>query len=144
MFSKACEYAIRATIFIARQSLEDKRSSLIDIAREIGSPVAFTSKILQQLVKANIIFSTRGQTGGFGIKKDILHSRTVAEVVSAIDGDSIYTNCGLGLKGCSGLKPCPVHEKFVTIREELKKTLESTTIEHLANGLKDGLTFLIR
>ncbi|MBK6963509.1 MAG: Rrf2 family transcriptional regulator [Bacteroidales bacterium] len=144
MFSKACEYAIRATIYIARQSQEGLRASLVDISHEIDSPVAFTSKILQQLVKAGIIFSTRGQTGGFFMENSKIESKSVAEIVSAIDGDSIYTHCGLGLKECSGAEPCPVHEKFVEIREKLRSTLETTTISAMASSLKNGLTYLKR
>ncbi|MEQ9438677.1 MAG: Rrf2 family transcriptional regulator [Cyclobacteriaceae bacterium] len=69
MFSKACEYGIRSTIYVARQSLEDKRASQKDISREIDSPVAFTAKILQQLVRNNILSSVMGPTGGFHIEK---------------------------------------------------------------------------
>lgn len=144
MFSKACEYAIRATIYIARQSREGLRASLVDISHEIDSPVAFTSKILQQLVKAGIIFSTRGQTGGFYMEASKIESKSVAEIVSAIDGDAIYTHCGLGLKECSGTEPCPVHKKFVEIRENLRSVLESTTISDMASSLKNGLTYLKR
>ncbi|MBK6345057.1 MAG: Rrf2 family transcriptional regulator [Bacteroidales bacterium] len=144
MFSKACEYAIRATIYIARQSMEGLRASLADISREIDSPIAFTSKILQQLVKAEIIYSTRGQTGGFYIESAMMESITIAGIVTAIDGDAIYTDCGLGLKECSGAEPCPVHEKFAEIRESLKNVLESTNIASLASGLKNGVTCLKR
>ena len=45
MFSKACEYGIRATIYIAMQSKEGNRVSLKDIADQTNSPVAFTAKI---------------------------------------------------------------------------------------------------
>jgi Rrf2 family protein len=144
MFSKACEYAIRATIHIAHQSNEGLRASLIDISKEIDSPVAFTSKILQQLVKAGIIYSTRGQTGGFGMDEKQIQDKTVADIVSVIDGDEIYIRCGLGLKECSGLQPCPVHGKFVDIRENLRMALETTTIQELSTGLKNGVTFLKR
>jgi Rrf2 family iron-sulfur cluster assembly transcriptional regulator len=65
MFSKACEYAIRATIYIALQSQESKRVTLKDIAKEIDSPEAFTAKIMQQLVKRGIVDSLKGPTGGF-------------------------------------------------------------------------------
>lgn len=124
--------------------MEGLRASLVDISKEVDSPLAFTSKILQQLVKAGIIFSTRGQTGGFGIEEKNMKKISIAEIVSAIDGDTIFTNCGLGLKHCSGVQPCPVHDKFVAIREDLRIVLETTTIEDLATGLKDGLTYLKR
>ena len=69
MFSKSCEYGIRATIFIATQSYLNNRTGIKDIAKKIDSPEAFTAKILQILVKANIIHSTKGVGGGFEIPK---------------------------------------------------------------------------
>lgn len=144
MFSKACEYAIRASIYIARQSMTDKRASLVDISQEIASPVSFTSKILQQLVKADIIYSIRGQNGGFGIDAAMRSSNTIANIVTAIDGDAIFIDCGLGLKACSSTQPCPIHLKFIGIRNELKLVLDNTFIEEVASGLKDGETYLKR
>ncbi|MET0760542.1 MAG: transcriptional regulator, partial [Flavobacterium sp.] len=47
MFSKTCEYGIRASIFIASQSYQNNRIGLKDIAKKIDSPEAFTAKILQ-------------------------------------------------------------------------------------------------
>lgn len=46
MFSKTCEYGIRATIHIASKSLLGERVSLRDVTEAINSPVAFTAKIL--------------------------------------------------------------------------------------------------
>ena len=144
MFSKACEYGIKATIYIALQSNLDKRVSLKEIAKEIDSPEAFTAKILQQLAKNNIIESVKGPAGGFEIEKRKMVKISLSQVVSAIDGDSIYKGCGLGLKECSEKKPCPVHDKFKIIRNELKQMLESTNLLELSLGLQEGLTFLRR
>lgn len=144
MFSKACEYGIKATSYIAVQSLDSQRVSLKDIAKSIDSPVAFTAKILQQLSKSNIIHSTYGATGGFEIERSRMNKIKLSQIVLAIDGDAIYKGCGLGLKECSARKPCPVHDKFKVIRDALKGMLESTTVYELALGVKDGLTFLKR
>ena len=70
MFSKACEYAIRATIYIAVQSSQNLRVGLKNISKEIDSPEPFTAKILQQLSKNNIIESIKGPPGGFQIDKN--------------------------------------------------------------------------
>ena len=144
MFSKACEYAIRATIYVAVQSLKDERASLKATAKEIGSPVAFTAKIMQQLAKNDIMYSVMGPTGGFQMDKDRIDEVKLSEVVNAIDGDAIYRGCGLGLKACDASRPCPVHDKFAKIRDDLQEMLESTSIYELAMGLEVGLTFLKR
>lgn len=144
MFSRACEYGIRAAIYIALQSRDGKRVGLKDISREINSPEAFTAKILQQLVKNDIIDSVKGPSGGFSIEARGANKITLSQIVSAIDGDSIFNGCGLGLKVCSEQHPCPVHDKFKAIREELRNMLEKTNLGELARDLKTGLTCLNR
>ncbi|MFV0607146.1 MAG: RrF2 family transcriptional regulator [Niabella sp.] len=144
MFSKACEYGIRAAIYIAGQSLQNRKVSLKDVAKAIESPEAYTSKILQQLVRSNIINSEKGPTGGFSIDNTVTQKITLSSIVFAIDGNKVYTGCGLGLKRCNEKKPCPVHFKFKLIRENLKEMLELTTVYSLVEDMEKGLTFLKR
>jgi DNA-binding IscR family transcriptional regulator len=62
--------------------------------------------------------------------------------VEAIDGRALFTGCGLGLKQCSEKEPCPIHDKFKSIRNALKNMLEQTTIEELGKKLKTGKSVL--
>jgi len=142
MFSKTCEYGIKATIFIAISSFDGKRVSPKEISEEINSPQAFTAKILQALVRHNIINSVKGAYGGFEINKEDISTIKLAQIVSAIDGDKIYSGCGLGLEICDENHPCPVHDKFKSIRNNLKSMLENTTLEELALNIKSGTSFL--
>ena len=142
MFSKSCNYAIKAAIFIAKHSLEEKKVGFVDIAKEIDSPQAFTAKILQILVKAGIIDSVKGVNGGFYIPKKNIATTYLVAIVDAIDGDAVFHGCGLGLSHCSETHPCPVHDKFKSIRDELAHMLETTNLEELALGIKSGETFL--
>ncbi|MBR9853448.1 MAG: Rrf2 family transcriptional regulator [Algicola sp.] len=144
MFSKACEYGIRAAVYIALQSLEGKRVSVAEIADEIDSPVAFTAKTLQQLTRNNIVKSIKGPSGGFEIEKEDMDSVKLSMIVKAIDGDGIYMGCGLGLKECNANQPCPLHDKFADIRSNLRKMLTNTSLYELATGLEVGLTYLKR
>ena len=142
MFSKACEYGIRASIFIAKNSYEDKRVSPKEISKEINSPQAFTAKILQALVRHNIITSVKGAYGGFEIEKTKISSIKLDQIVKAIDGESIFNSCALGLEKCDSMHPCPVHDKFSSIRNNLKYMLENTNLEELALDIKTGASFL--
>ncbi len=144
MFSKTCEYGIKATAYIAQQSLQYRRVSLKEIAEEIGSPIAFTAKILHQLAKNNILDSTKGPSGGFQISKEQIDDIKLIDVVMAVDGDSIYEGCGLGFDKCNANKPCIMHNKFALVREELKQMLKSTSLFELATSLETGLTYLKR
>lgn len=142
MFSKACEYAIRAAIFIASESQLGRRASLKDIAREIDSPEAFTAKTLQKLSRNKIIMSTKGARGGFHINPQDLELITVSQIVLAIDGDRVYTRCSLGLHDCSEDHPCPFHSRFKPVRTGLKEIVENTSLKDLTTGLVSGDTFL--
>ena len=142
MFSKSCEYAIKAAIYIATNSLLDKKVGFVDIAKEIDSPEAFTAKILQKLTKDGVIQSVRGVNGGFFIPKHFISKVKLAHIVHSIDGDTVFKGCGLGMEKCNANHPCPLHEKFMSIRNDLRQMLETTNLEELAMGLKTGETFL--
>ena len=58
MFSKATEYALRATIFIAQKCEDDRKLSLDEIATAIDSPRPFTAKIMQLLTKDGMLVSS--------------------------------------------------------------------------------------
>lgn len=142
MFSKACEYGLRATLYIAQESRSGKRVSMKGISEAIDSPLAFTAKVLQVLARTGIVDSVRGPAGGFEIAPVKQKEIKLSEIVAAIDGDKIYSGCGLGLKQCNDIKPCPVHNQFGDIRDRLRSMLENTTVLELAKGLESGATFL--
>lgn len=142
MFSKACEYAIRAAIYIARQSAEGRKVGLKEVAKEIDSPEAYTSKILQKLNKGAVIISEKGPKGGFSIEPANIADLKLVSVVVAVDGDSIFKECGLGLKMCSEKKPCPLHNEFKAVRNSLQRMLEGTSIIDLSEKMADGKSFL--
>ncbi|QXP58903.1 RrF2 family transcriptional regulator [Olleya sp. HaHaR_3_96] len=143
MFSKSCEYGLRAVIFVAQQSSKGEKVGLITISEEINSPSAFTAKILQQLTKAHILTSIKGRYGGFFIEDNKMDTK-LSEIVSLLDGDAIYNGCGLGLKQCDANSPCPLHFKFIEIRDSLKAMLESTSLKALVDDLSLGAFILKR
>ncbi|CUU06259.1 hypothetical protein JGI2_01368, partial [Candidatus Kryptobacter tengchongensis] len=46
----------------------------------------------------------------------------------------LLKGCVLGLPNCSDKKPCPVHEYWKNIREEIKQMLSEKTLKELLNG----------
>lgn len=142
MFSRACEYGIRASIFIASKSLNSERVRLRDVASEIETPEAFTAKIMQDLARCGIVKSIKGPKGGFEIEVEKLHDIKLKDIVVAIDGDQIFTGCGLGLKACNHEKPCPIHNDFASIRSALDSMLEETMLLELATQVHQGDVYL--
>lgn len=141
MFSKACEYAIRAVLYIAIKSTRGERLGLKEIAKEVDSPVPFTAKILQTLSREGIIASTKGPNGGFYLKP---RSKPVplTAIVRAIDGTDTLHTCGIGLKECSDRYPCPIHNQVKAYKDALRKAMSEKTIQELAKDLSEGKTYL--
>jgi Rrf2 family protein len=143
MFSKTCEYAIRAVIFIAQKSKDGGKVGIKEIAKGIDSPESFIAKILQDLSRQGLVQSTKGPNGGFFLDKNNLRY-SLADVVRAIDGDKLFSGCGLGLKMCSESKPCPIHDEFKKIRGQISAMLENARIGEFNEALEQKLTFLKR
>jgi len=95
MFSKACEYAIRATLYISSKSVNGSKLSIKEIAKEIDSPEPFTAKILQVLSREKIISSIKGPNGGFYLdpKAKPIPLNTI---VRAMDGEDVLHTCSRG------------------------------------------------
>ena len=141
MFSKSCEYAIKAMIFVAQKSKDEDRVGVKEIATGIDAPEHFIAKILQDLGKKKLIHSVKGPNGGFYMDSLNLKS-SISDIVKAIDGDSLYKDCVIGLKACSEKNPCPVHFEYKEIKKNLIIMLEENTIADFNEKLDTGKFFL--
>ena len=142
IFSKTCEYGIRACVYIAQKTMNEERATLKHIAHEINAPEAFTSKVLQQLVKHSIIESVKGASGGFVLTEKRATKTKIMDVIKALDDDIQNRGCLLGLEVCSEKNPCPVHFKFKHLKTELFTIFKTTSLYEMSLSLDKGFTFL--
>lgn len=132
IFSRQCEYALQAVLYIALKP-EGQMSSIKEMTRKLHIPYHFLAKILQDLSRKGLLTSLKGPTGGFALgmpAKDI----TLFHIVEAIDGADFTSKCVLGFPECSGKNPCAVHEHWADLRDGIYKMLVS---KHIANMAKD-------
>ncbi|HTI59505.1 Rrf2 family transcriptional regulator [Mucilaginibacter sp.] len=141
IFSKTCEYAMRAVFFIAHKTANGGRVGIKEIAMGIDSPEHFLAKVLQDLSKRGIVQSVKGPNGGFYLNAESL-KQSLASIVEAVDGNRIFTGCGLGLKQCSEISPCPLHHDFKAIRNQINQLLVNTSIGECNEDLDLGITAL--
>ncbi|HSI76133.1 MAG TPA: Rrf2 family transcriptional regulator [Lunatimonas sp.] len=143
MFSKACQYGIKSVIYIWKQSQIGLKVGAKETAAYVDAPEPFTAKILQELVRKKIIGSQKGPTGGFYVGKEH-EAFSLKDLVVAIDGDGIFSGCGLGLKACSEHNPCPLHHEIKKIRSEMVEMLTKKSLKQLAEEVESGETVLRR
>ncbi len=141
MLSKSTEYAIRALVFIQLENVKQRRPGVIEIAREIETPPAFTAKILQILTRHNLVSSMKGRGGGFFFGEE--HKQiTLYDVIHVMEGDGLFNSCGFGLKNCDDANPCPLHFEYKKLRNELYRIVKKETIFSLAVKVSSGQAVL--
>jgi Rrf2 family protein len=137
MFSASCHYGLQAMFYIASHCKEGCNIELKEIAEERDIPKHFLSKILQQLVREKLLCSMKGPHGGFRLSRDAT-TITLIDIVEAIDGVEVFDECGIGLRECNDADPCPIHDDFKHLREQVKELFQTKTLEALANEIGNG------
>jgi Rrf2 family protein len=82
--SRSTGYAVLAVGYIAQRQGQGVVLSQ-DIAEAYDIPLEYLLKILQQLVRANILRSKRGPRGGFSLARPTTKI-TMLEIIEAVDG----------------------------------------------------------
>ncbi|MDD3459439.1 MAG: Rrf2 family transcriptional regulator [Weeksellaceae bacterium] len=141
MFSKTCEYSIRALIYIAQQTKDGSKIGIKSIAKGIDSPEYFIAKILQELSREGFVKSIKGPNGGFYLSEQN-KSTTLSEIVRHVDGNKLFESCVLGLKECSNEHPCPVHHQYKHVKSKIIEILESSILSDMAEKLDEELAYL--
>lgn len=137
LFKKETEYALRGLIYIQSQNSAGRRPGIAEIADEIDAPHFYTAKILQRLAKQGYVESTKGKGGGFSFNAE-LPDLSLKTIITAIEGNHLFTGCGIGLKECSSENPCPIHDQFAPIRDSIERLVENETIQSLAEKVSTG------
>lgn len=85
--SRSTGYALLAVGYIAQHGKDGIILSQT-ISKEYGIPLEYLLKILQQLVRANVLRSKRGPRGGFTMARSS-KKITMLQVIEAVDGPMI-------------------------------------------------------
>jgi len=127
--TRKADYAIRCVLHLSREP--GTVSSVEEISRAMFVPKTFLAKILQRLMRAGIVSSTRGVKGGFQLAKrpkDI----NLLEVIEAIQGPSAPNLCAIDKRMCQLSGICTVHPVWMKIREMVEKELRKTNFANLS------------
>ena len=133
---RAAAYAVFATAHLA----ENANGSPIqgrDIAESCGIPPGHLLKILQQLVRAQILSSERGPAGGFVLRKPA-EDITLLEIVEAIEGpisgDLLLRNTAAGKERTR----VRLEQACQNVAEYAKSLLSNTHISDVLSGKASG------
>jgi Rrf2 family protein len=128
--TRAADYAVRVMIHMAGLP-PGTRTSRTDLATAAGCPDQFLSKVLQDLTRAGLVVSHRGNTGGFELP-NMPQGATVLEVVEAVEGPVRLNVCLAHEHACERQQWCPAHTMWARAQEALVDVLRGTSIADLA------------
>ena len=135
IYSAGCEYAIRALTRLAKQTPAGGFCLLRQIVDQDRLPEHFVGKLLQTLVRAEILVSAKGRNGGFALRVPASEI-TLRQIADAIDGDDQDINrCVLGFEECDEHQHCPHHECWNPIRKQIDELLNRTTLTDLVESM---------
>lgn len=124
LVSQGAQYAISAIIAISKH--ENDVISASELSRSLNCPAAYLSQILAKLKNPGILKSQRGLNGGVFLAKP-LNEISIYDVISAIDGESFFSTCFMGIEGCGHIEPCPFHHFWSVQRNNIKEWLQKTS-----------------
>jgi Rrf2 family protein len=137
IFSKSFGYAVRGVLYIVLMQDTKKYVQAEEIAETLCVPRHFMSKILKKLVKAGVLSSSKGKTGGFA-ENEMTRNFRLLHLYEITDSMDTFHKCSLRLQACHEDNPCPMHSKMVLVKKELEQALSATTIGDMVKDDKDG------
>lgn len=135
LLSKSCVYGLRAALYLANQE-KGKFIPIRQMSDKLEISFHFLTKILQQLTAEGFLESFKGPNGGVRLDRtgNDVH---LMDIVVAIDGPQLFTECALGLPGCGVKEPCPIHDKWAETRDAIREMLEESTLNELVKKGKE-------
>ncbi len=141
MLSLTCKTAIKAVIYLASKFETGEKAGIKEIAEFIDASEHTVGKMLQVLVKEEVINSVKGPNGGFFITER-QKNQPIINIVEAIDGKEVFKQCGLGFSKCSSEHPCPIHDDYKVVRDLFEKMCREKKVTDLCEPVTNGLAYL--
>ncbi len=129
--NRSTEYALLAVGYIAKNQGDGVVLS-DDIAQQYDLPLQYLLKILQQLVRANVLRSKRGPGGGFSLARSTKNI-AMLEVIEAVDGP-LTSELNLSKPTKNDKYGARVQQTYNRAVSQAKHVLQKTKLSSLLGG----------
>ena len=121
--SEAASIALHAMIILAKK--QNEIVSVKDIANQLEISANHLSKVLQRLVKAELVTSIKGNKGGFRLAKNPGEVNFL-EIYEAIDGKFRPSTCLLSKPSCN--QTCIMSDLMGSINKQVEDFFKNTKL----------------
>jgi Fe-S cluster assembly protein SufB len=126
--SKLADYATVIMNYLA--TAPEQIFSAAQIAKHIHVSIPTVSKVLKILQEAGLVVSLRGALGGYKLAMPA-EEITLAQIVTAIEGQLAITECNIDANQCMHHSVCTVKSSWQLINKIIFKALASWTLADL-------------
>lgn len=124
---RRADYAIRAAVDLARHHDDGERRKARAIAEEMAIPTTYVPQIMAELVRAGLVESVAGRSGGYSLARPP-RSVSLLGVVEAVEGDILSAACVLRGGPCRWSDMCAVHVPWSRAQHALLASLGDTSL----------------
>ncbi len=135
-FYKTSEYAIRALVYMAIR--KEEIFSVRRLHQALNIPYKYLSRLMHRLADAGLVRSIQGKQGGFQICQNI-ESVYIYQIIDAVEGLENYNRCILGFEECSDDNPCPLHDYWLPIRDQINHLLYHVSLANLVEKVQNKI-----
>ena len=125
------DYALRLITLLTGYFQKKASISARNLSKLAAVPYPLTCKLLQKLQKQNIVRSTMGPKGGYGLARNP-DQISFLEIVETIQGPIRVNRCLLGPYKCPLKAHCPLHGKLMSLQDDIVRSLRNTKIAELS------------
>lgn len=124
------DYAVRCLLYLRDHA--GAPSVLGDISAAARVPAPFLSKILQKLIRAGLVRSSKGKGGGFRLARPPARISVYAVMRALCGGGAVLKLvCGRSKDPCAFRKNCRLHAVWLELDRGIRRTLEARALSQL-------------
>lgn len=128
--TKRGDYAVRATLFLARNHSAGELHTAQLISEAMHIPRGFLPQVFGDLVRAGLVRAYQGKQGGYKLHKEPSEI-TLLEVIESVEGPTFADRCVLRDIGCNPQNPCAVHATWSRAQKSLVDVLSQAYLSDL-------------
>ena len=134
IFRKESDYAVRTLLYLAMQDEVDFVSVTV-LSKELVLPTNFLRRICTSLIKAKILETREGKSGGVRLTKSPTDI-TVLQLIELFDGKTELSDCTFRKNICPNRQTCVLRKRILGIEAIVIRELAAMTIQTLIDDMQ--------
>jgi Rrf2 family protein len=131
--STRARYALRAMMYISRETGEGVPINLAEVARHTGVSIRYLEQIAIPLKNAKLLKAVPGKKGGHFLARPADRIK-LGEIVEAAIGEINVVECVLEPDTCIRVNGCECRELYCILNQRILDTLNQFTLADLEEG----------